>query len=224
MEDQILNSIVLDITNSLLIDYGLAYFKLPYKKPEDNFDELTSKWYGENLGNFPLEEGVQLTFVKIDLKVIHKYIEKLVDISFNDAKYMSTDPLDCTENSKKNIMSLINSILYLFDNEEPRDIIYLISYIFKSILVGHNLINGNKRLASMILFNFLYIFAGVSFRTLTSEIKVLFWYVNEKKFIKFVEEYHNIAKSDNFHEEDKKLVEEIYKWIYNNIQIALNFI
>lgn len=75
----------------------------------------------------------------------------------------------------------------------------------------------------MILFNFLYIFCGLFLKTSTKQSKDFFWKVNEKKFIEFVEEYHKISSNKNFHIEDEKLLKKIYKWIYENIQIALNF-
>lgn len=227
LDEPILNSLNLGIINSLLINYGVKHCsssedKKLLKTEISKIDSIKKiKFLFDNLS---YDEIIQLCFIKINIEIIYNFYEKIVDLSFEDAKYIvPNNPLDCKNDSKKNIISLINSILFLLDNNEPKDIIYLISYIFKSVLVGHNLVNGNKRLASMILFNFLYIFAGLSIKTITTQSKIQFWETNVEKFIKFINKYHQISKCDNFHIEDEKLLEKIYEWIYDNIQIILNF-
>lgn len=224
LSDSTLDSLSIGFTNSILVDCSIANYTPSYKNIVEEILNIGTKEHIESIKEISTNCIVKLLFVKIDLETIYKYSEKLVDISFEDAKYISNDPLDCKVESKKNVVSLIQSMLYIYDNEEPKDIVYLISNIFKSILVGHYLVNGNKRLASMILFNFLYIFCGLFLKLSTMHSKKLFWEVNEIKFIEFVEEYHKISNKKNFHEEDKKLLEKIYMWVYENIQIALNFI
>lgn len=75
----------------------------------------------------------------------------------------------------------------------------------------------------MILFSLLYI-SGLFLNLPTKTLREFFWKINENKFIEFVEDYHKIAIDKNSHLEDKKLLEKVYDWIYDNIQIVLNFI
>lgn len=227
LTEPILNNLNLGIINGLLVNYGFKWCS-SLKDKELLKTEISKMDSKEKLKyllkNLPYDEIIQIRFIKINIEIIHKFYEKIVNLSFEDAKYIVPDnPLDCKNDSKRNVISLINSILFLLDNNEPKDIIYLISYVFKSILVGHNLVNGNKRLASMILFNSLYIFSGLSLKAITKQSKKQFWETNVEKLIKFVNEYHKISKSTKFHIEDQKLLDKIYDWIYENIQIIINF-
>lgn len=174
LKDPILNSLSSGIMNSILINYGIRNYSPSFENITYEIINLGTKEYLESIKKMPQNEIIKLHFIKIDIYTIYQYSKKLVDISFLDAKYISNDPLDCNDQSKESIVTLIQSILYMFDNNKPKNIIYLISYIFKSILVGHKLINGNKRLASMILFNFLYIFCGLFLKTATKQSKILF--------------------------------------------------
>lgn len=217
----ILNSISIGIISGILVSYGYDYYFPLY-----NFTIELGNLGSKNCPipkSIPKSEYIKINFVKISLDDIDNISKKIVSNSFEDAKTIIKDPLDCSDKAKEEIVCLINRICLKYRYDPPRDIIYLISNIFKNILVEHYLINGNKRLASMILFNLLYI-SGLFLSLPTKTSREFFWKMNENKFIEFVEDYHKIATDEDFHLKDLRLLEKIYNWIYDNIQIVLNFI
>ena len=167
-----------------------------------------------NLNAF--EESVS-TFLK---SVVHK--------SIKEAESLSLEPIDETKGNEiyskivlkfnKYLLNKENLTPYFnFEYEEKTnknlDIIDLVNEIFCEVLVSHLLINGNKRLATTLLVNFLYYF-GFYLKYTKASLKN--WSRHAEKIAQFVVYYEN----NDF----ESLCKETKKYILNNLVLALNFV
>ena len=119
-------------------------------------------------------ETISVLFYPLNLDVnninVYNFLELIVLKSIKRAQFLSKEPID--ESKEKEILSKIIgrfNIYYSFkkefltyklknSKENCLNIIDLVNEIFCEILISHLLINGNKRLATMLLTNFLYQF------------------------------------------------------------------
>lgn len=147
----------------------------------------------------------------------------MVDVTFDNIKDLSEEPFNSSNLAKLEVSSLIKNVLMKYYYNEPNNLIYLISDIFKNLLTSHKLRNGNKRMSSMMLANMLYqqgIFLKGSIKYKCKD----FWKINEYKFIEFIKDYDNICVLDDFEIKNHELLLKIYDWIYKSAYISLNFV
>lgn len=198
----------------------------PSEYEEHKLDEIikTSKSivaYFHSKFNTTIKE-IDIKFCEFDIDLFCESIKTIVDITFENVKELSKEPFDNSDSAKIEITSLIENVLMKYKYNEPINLIYLISDIFKSALTSHKLRNGNKRMSSMLLANILY-YQGIFLKGSVKYKCKDFWKINEDKFIKFIDEYDNICTSNNFYEKDLDLLLKIYQWIYDSVYISLNF-
>lgn len=165
---------------------------------------------------------IDIKFCEFDINLFCESIKTIVDITFENVKELSSEPFDNSDSVKIEVTSLIENVLMKYKYNEPINLIYLISDIFKSTLTSHKLRNGNKRMSSMLLANILY-YQGIFLKGSIKYKHKEFWKMNEDKFIEFINEYDRICVSDNFDEKDLDLLLKIYQWIYDSVYISLNF-
>lgn len=206
----------------------------PSEYEEHKLDEIikTSKSivaYFHSKFNTTIKE-IDIKFCEFDIDLFCESIKTIVDITFENVKELSIEQFDeldinkfdDSDFAKMEVTSLIENVLMKYKYNEPINLIYLISDIFKCTLTSHKLRNGNKRMSSMLLANILY-YQGIFLKGSIKYKHEKFWKVNEDKFIEFINEYDNICTSNNFDEKDLDLLLKIYQWIYDSVYISLNF-
>lgn len=151
-------------------------------------------------------------------------VKSVVFKSIKMANEISNEPLDISKEdeilgkikSKFNFYFSYKNDLLVPDIECSSSflsIIDLVNEIFCEILISHLLNNGNKRLATMLLTNFLY-FLGYYMKYTKSTFTNWNKYAN--KISDFIVNYH---ESKSF----ELLCKETKKFILDNIVLALNF-
>ena len=158
-------------------------------------------------------EQIQLIFRKFNLESFYQQVDVFVNDAYDDLALLSDEPYD-QENSWKIKDILINNCI-IFDHNTPLDLIHFFGKIFFDILTKHKLINGNKRVATMLLCKLCYnygFFVENSLAKDTSE----YWQFNENKIISFAKHYE---QTHEFNE----VQNEIYDWLINSLYIANNF-
>ncbi|WP_159203672.1 death-on-curing protein, partial [Mycoplasmoides pneumoniae] len=156
-----------------------------------------------------------------------EFLRYIVSKSINNAKFLSSEDFD--DKKEDEILSIIentfNSYCYkndllspsLYCKEGRLNIIDLINDIFCKVLTFHKLSNGNKRLATALLVNFLYTFGYYFKWTIPLKKEEYFKYAHMiKNFVVSFEEH----KREN---RDEFLAKQTKKFIMDNILLALNF-
>lgn len=210
-----------------ILKQGNSLITIPPSEYEDHkLDEIikTSKSivaYFHSKFNSTTKE-IDIKFCEFDIDLFCESIKTIVDITFENVKELSTEPFDNSDSAKIEVTSLIENVLMKYKYNEPINLIYLISDIFKCTLTSHKLRNGNKRMSSMLLANILY-YQGIFLKGSVKYKRKDFWKINEDRFIKFIKEYDRICTSNNFDKKDLDLLLKIYQWIYDSVYISLNF-
>ena len=176
-----------------------------------------SKYISEVKSHFRQNEIIEIKFInlldKLDILFDNETFNLLIHKSFELANKIKPDYMPKYNNKyKEAIISTIESCLIKIKYNN-KDIFYFCANIFFKLLVTHKLINGNKRIATSILINFLYYF-GYYFKFQKDEYKnYRDW---EKRSIEF------IARSSR-KENDDDIIKDIRNWIIKNLVIAYHF-
>lgn len=165
------------------------------------------------VNQFLLPEKMQIIFKKFNLESFYQQIDFFVDDVYDDLALLSLEPYD-KENSNKIKDILVNNCI-IFDYHPPKNLIYFFAKIFFDILTKHKLINGNKRVAVLLLYKLCYNY-GFFVENQLSKDSHEYWQINENKIIKFIEHYQETHSSE-------KVQEEIYQWLVDNLYIANNW-
>ena len=154
------------------------------------------------------EEYIEIIFKVFDIVSFHRSIDSFVNAAYDHVGILSEEPYD--KHNMDQIKGILKTDCILFDYEEPRDIICFFVKIFFDILTEHRLSNGNKRVATSLLYKLCYyhgFFINNSYEN---------WQNNEEKIIYFVKTYENSR-------DQEKVKKEIYDWLKENLYIAPNF-
>lgn len=157
-------------------------------------------------------------------KDVSNFIKEIISNSVNKASFLSKEPLDTTKKDEifskikskfNNYFSYKNDLLVPdIESSEPfLNIIDLANEIFCEILVSHLLNNGNKRLAVMLVTNFLYSL-GYYIKYTKSDHEN--WDMYSNKIADFITRYHESGS------DIKLLYKETKKFILENLFLALN--
>lgn len=169
-------------------------------------------------------ENIEICFCEFDLESFLNNLDCFVDIVFEDAKKIINDPsFDDSKAAKSKISDFIVNISTKYLYKKPKNIVFLISDIFKGIITSHILNNCNKRFCAVLIENLLYQ-NGIFLKGHIKYKYKNFWEKNKNEFIKFITKYEEFSTLDNFNINNDNLLMEIYNWIYKSIYISLNFI
>ena len=101
---------------------------------------------------------------------------------------LSEEPYD--KHNIDQIKGILKTNCISFDHEEPKDIICFFVKIFFDILTEHRLSNGNKRVATSLLYKLCY-YHGFFIKNSLGKNSYENWQNNEEKIIYFVRKYEN---------------------------------
>ncbi len=158
---------------------------------------------------------------------VSNFLNSVVQKSIKEAESLSLEPIDETKGKEIYSKIVLKFNKYLLNKEhltpyfnfedktqtENLDIIDLVNEIFCEVLVSHLLINGNKRLATTLLVNFLYYF-GFYLKYTKESLKD--WSRHAKKIAQFVVYYEKKGFDS--------LCKKTKKYILDNVVLALNFV
>lgn len=178
------------------------------KRIIDN-NEIGKAILNNNLSN---KEELEILFKEFDIDFFEN-IDFFIDATYSNLETLSPEPYDKYNSFK--IKGLLKNICFIFDLEKPKDLIDFVAKIFLDILTQHKLINGNKRVVTMLLYKLCYYYGLFIKNSLEKEIE-LHWKTNEKAIVHFVEEFKKTHDA-------KKIQNEIYNWIKQNLYILNNF-
>lgn len=68
------------------------------------------------------------------MNLFYEGIYTMVDVTFDNIKDLSEEPFDSSNLAKLEVFSLIKNVLMKYYYNEPNNLIYLISDIFKNLL------------------------------------------------------------------------------------------
>lgn len=195
-KNQALNYPTEDLKNSLIeFRNGKFYFNSKFK-------------------NEPEQIKITFSIFNFDENLNRKVIQILKE-SHNKAEMISDEPIS---KWNENIFSEITTTINKYAYEECPSVFYFVAELFYKYLMGHKLINGNKRMSLMFLI-FLLRFFGYHLPWSYGDKKNYKFY--EEKLIKWVEIFQRnennckINKSQN--------IENIAKWIKKYSVIAIQF-
>ena len=211
------------IRNDENIQLTINFVKLVLSKP-NSYLKISREINGEKIKNiinngqvvncifsshFLPSENIKIIFKEFDIGSFYESIDFFVADTYDDLKRLSTEPYD-KENSWK-IKDILIKNCYIFENNRPKDLIWFFAKIFFDILTEHKLINGNKRVATMMLYKLCYNYGFFVNNSIGKS-----WRNNEDKIVGFIEHYQNTHLAEN-------VQNEIYKWVIDNLCIANNF-
>lgn len=162
---------------------------------------------------FLFPEKMQIIFKKFNLESFYQQVDVFVNDTYDDLALLSDEPYD-QENSWKIKDILINNYI-IFDHDTQLNLINFFGKIFFDILTKNKLINGNKRVATMLLYKLCYNY-GFFLENLLAKDTSEYWQFNENKIISFAKYYE---QTHEFNE----VQNEIYDWLINSLYIANNF-
>ena len=216
--------------NILKLGDYIDYFATSFHNPVLNLvsNEKSFLLYDLKNKNNQTKDKVNIVFSRLDLNIhdndfLKKFVYEIIDSAYDDAKILSnTEPIDTqkTDVIFGIIVSVFNNYFSYYDISpeingiDTHDIIDLANEIFIKILLNHPLNNGNKRMATCLLFNLMYCFGFCFkwFKGLRTD-----WEMFETNVIKLIE----YKTKTNDYEGTKKPGKN---FILENIMIALNFI
>lgn len=160
------------------------------------------------------KEELEIIFQVFDINSFYENIDFFVDETYDHVKALSKEPYD--QYNEDQIKGILKTNCIWFKYSKPRDIVYFFTKIFFDILTEHKLKNGNKRVATVLLYTLCY-YHGFFIKNSLGPDSYKCWENNEAKIIYFAELYH---KNHN----QEKVKEEIYEWLKDYLYIALNFV
>ena len=147
-------------------------------------------------------------------KEIEEHLVEIIKLAFKEAKEISEENMNEEKNNGdliKALMSILNR--YYYDSHSNADIFDLVTDMFIRILMGHYLINGNKRLALTFLKGILWEF-GYYLKWTRGHM-----WKNYSKHKTQIEEF--VQELENQKEKENKI--KIKNWILKNVIIGLNW-
>ena len=99
-------------------------------------------------------QNIQIAFREFDIESFYEQINIFVSATYNNLDSLSSEPFD-KENSEQ-IVGILRNNCFLFEMNPPKDLISFFVKIFFDILTQHRLKNGNKRVATMLLYKLCY--------------------------------------------------------------------
>lgn len=163
---------------------------------------------------FSGNQKLKILFKEFDIQSFFDNIDFFVDITYEDLESLSLEPYDKYNNDK--IKGLLKNHCFIFEMNKPNDLIEFFVKIFFDILTQHRLVNGNKRVATMLLYKLFYYY-GFFIKNSLGKNSYEYWKSNERIIIGFVEEFQKTRDSNN-------IQRKIYEWVKENLYIANNFI
>lgn len=158
-------------------------------------------------------QNIQIAFREFDIASFYEQINMFVSATYDNLDSLSTEPFD-KENSEQIVGILKNNCL-IFEMTPPKDLISFFVKIFFDILTQHRLKNGNKRVATMLLYKLCYTY-GFFVKNSSKKDSYKYWHSNEDQIIKFIVDYEN-------NETMEEVQNKIYEWLIDNLYIANNF-
>ena len=146
-------------------------------------------------------QNIQIAFREFDIVSFYEQINTFVSATYNDLDSSSPEPFD-KENSEQ-IVGILRNNCFLYDKNKPKNLILFFAKIFFDILTQHRLKNGNKRVATMLLYKLCYTY-GLFVKNLSKKDSYEYWQSNENQIIKFIVDYEN-------HETMEEVQNKIYE-------------
>ena len=145
-------------------------------------------------------------FIEKTLKIILKLSSKQITKVSNEETIIYPDQVEKAE------ASFVNALFWL-QYKENLSIFEFVTDIFIKLLNSHYLTNGNKRLASLFLYNFLWECGYFFYFSKGSSSFIEKYIIDIKDFVEKLENEQNI----------ENISKEIIKWIKTRVVIGLNF-
>lgn len=193
-------------------DYLTLHFKNSLIEfVEDKFYFLSRSYY-----NYEEREQIEIKYSILEFNEnLEKKICQILNSSYEKAKKISDEPIsDLNETIFSEISTTINKYCY----QECESIFYFVAELFYKYLMGHKLVNGNKRMALMFLI-YLLRFFGYHMPWSYGNRKNYGFY--EKKLIEWVEKFQK--NKNNCKIEIHNNVQIITNWIKEKIVIAIEW-
>lgn len=162
------------------------------------------------------KKKLRLQFVIITLTVnkeLAEELEKILKSSLSKIKKISPEPVMFYSEQVKKAVGGIKSIIFKFSYKTEFSLFDLVATLFIRLLMGHYLINGNKRLATAFLYEVLWSFGFMFYYTSDAFIPRK---KHKNKIIYFAK------KAEKFKEAG--ILPEVTKWIKEHIFKKLPFI
>ena len=194
--------------------YPISYFKNSLISFSDNkfYFNLSRSYFGYNKEWEEID--IKHSVLNFD-EDLERKICQILSFSYENAKQISNEPIsELNETIFSEISTTINKYCY----QECETIFYFVAELFYKYLMGHKLVNGNKRM-SLIFLIFLLRFFGYHMPWSYGSKKNYVFY--EKQLIKWVEKFQK--NQNNCKIEIKNNIQIITNWIKEKVVIAIQW-